>query len=133
MQGSDKQVVVADEAKIQTGNIIANVCSPQGYGFTKDAVSSFTSRVVGKNSEVVKLNPERGVMSTDRNPNFRIQYETEASKLGGTKIQIDCKIYYCQEGKECLLEDVRFEIPFSANLQQDTSTIALSVSPTENS
>ena len=128
-----QQVVVVDEVNTQTGIIAADVRFPRGYGFTKGAVSSFTGRVVGKNSEVVKLNPERGVMSTDRNPNFRIQYETEASKLGGTKIQIDCNIYYCQEGKECLLEDVRFEIPFATNLQHNTSTTAFSSSPTENS
>ena len=126
------QVIVSDEAQSKDGSIDISVTFPRGYEFTKGATSSFVARFVGGGRDQIQLGPERGIVKTNQSPNVTVQYSTLGPLENGSKIQIDCKIYYCKTAKECLLEDVRFEIPFSAELREGKSDIHLSESPIVN-
>lgn len=110
------------------GILNVRVKFPTGYGFTKGATSSFVARTVGKGSDGVTLNPERGVIDPKANPNFKVRYQTESANSQGAKIQADCRIYFCEEGKECLLSNIRVEVPLAQNLDK-SSNIDISISP----
>lgn len=104
-----------------------NVKFPRGYGFTKGATSLFSTRVVGDGMADVQVDPHRGVVNTNHSPNISVRYSSGSTMARG-RIQIDCKIYYCEEGKECLLDDVRYEVPLAAKLVEGDSTIPISIS-----
>lgn len=122
------RVIVTEEANTMQGTINVNFSFERGFGFTKGAVSSFVSRLVGvpkgNNSEIA---PTKGAIDTKKSPNFQLQYSIEGQPQPGMKIQADCKVYYCEEGKECLLQDVRIEIPIGNVTASGKSTINVTV------
>jgi len=121
------KVLVADEAVTENGTIDVNVEFSKGYDFTKGATSSFVAHVAGDGNAEIQLDKDRGTINPKRLPSIRVHYTSKDHSPGNAKILIDSKIYYCEEGKECLLEDVRCEIPLATRLVEGDSTVSVSV------
>eukprot|EP00210_Caulerpa_lentillifera_P009457 g9017.t1 len=121
-------VIVTDEATTKQGTININLSFDRGFGFTKGAVSSFVSRFVGlPKDNSSDVSPSKGAIDTKELPNIQLKYKLDNHAGPGTKIQIDCKIHYREEGQECLIQDTRVEVPFGKITSANESTIDITV------
>ncbi|GMH46099.1 hypothetical protein BSKO_14063 [Bryopsis sp. KO-2023] len=124
------KVVTSEAITTTSGQIEVLVKFPQGYGFTEGANSKFSAVVKGPSSAEVSITPQSGSLSENKSGPTRITFKGPRS-MGGSnnRIQIDAKLYFCEEGKECLFEEVRFEVPFAQSLTSGSSVTQVVTTP----
>ncbi|CAD7700093.1 unnamed protein product [Ostreobium quekettii] len=117
------RVVRANPLDAQSGEVQVFVRFPSGFHYTKGARSSFQSRLVGPGASGVTLAPASGELRDAAGPAATVRFSGGARADRAT-IQIDARVYFCEEGKECLLDEVRFEVPLMAGGRAGSSQVA---------
>lgn len=103
---SDTEVIKTESVKMSNGSIKVQISLPAGYHFTKEVTSKFEADVEPDGK--VELDPSSGTFDT--NGQAVISFSRSQDALAN--IQINCKVYYCEEDEVCLYKGLAFQIPF---------------------
>lgn len=115
-----------------SGELVVSINLPSGYHFTKGANSRYEVVVEPPASaDSVSVESMRG--SLRDSGLSRIKFKRTGAVDPGTTLNVNCKIYYCQQEDLCLFKQVSFEVPVETN-QPDSTTkqaidLAYSVRP----
>ncbi|KAH7443198.1 hypothetical protein KP509_02G025300 [Ceratopteris richardii] len=102
----DVELVKTDPIKATEGNIKIRIGLPAGFHFTKEVASKFEADDVP--DEKLVFQPASG--SLDANGEAVLTFSRPKDVMG--TVQINCKVYYCEEDQVCLYKALAFQIPF---------------------
>lgn len=114
-------MITADVLTTNSGEMDILVKFPPGFNFTKGANSAFSARATGPSSSDIQIKPSSGSLSDSGSKSTRVTFSAQGPLKGVNKIQIDTKLYYCEEGEACLFEEIRIEAAFAADLTSGAS------------
>eukprot|EP00850_Spirogloea_muscicola_P023380 SM000352S13428 [mRNA] locus=s352:43307:48636:- [translate_table: standard] len=102
----------------QDGQLHITVSIPEGYHFTKGAVSKFDADIDAPSKGAVRLDPSSGPLQVE---GLNASTTVSFGSFSAATVQISCKVYYCQEDEVCLYEAVTFEVPFQEGASAPTA------------
>jgi len=117
------RVLRFDPINTEKGEVQVYITFPPGFHYTKGANSRFQTHVTGPGSSEISITPPSGSLREGMGPAATVQFSGDAVKQA--TIVIDAKVYFCEQDKECLLDDVRFEVPLTANRKRGESRVAM--------
>lgn len=119
-------MITTNQVTTTSGDIEIEVSFPKGFNFTEGASSRFSTKVVGPSSADISVSPTAGRLDDkDRRGPLKLEYTASSALTGINKIQIDSKLYYCEEGEACLFEEIRVEVGFASSLKPGSSSISV--------
>lgn len=112
-QPVDAEVVELDPISAQSGKLELLINIPEGYHYTKGAVSRFEVEVEPDESLLLELfsgTLEEIGLSSFASLRFS---RKEGSELPAA-VQVNCKVFYCQQDEVCLYKAITFKVPFAS-------------------
>ncbi|KAI5075738.1 hypothetical protein GOP47_0009814 [Adiantum capillus-veneris] len=106
----DTDLIKIDPIKAMNGNIKIRISLPPGFHFTKEVTSKF--EVNDEPDGKVLLQPALGVFDASGQAVIKFSRPQDAVAT----VQINCKVYYCEEDEVCLYKALAFQIPFDEAL-----------------
>eukprot|EP00268_Persea_americana_P050094 TRINITY_DN5423_c0_g1_i14.p1 TRINITY_DN5423_c0_g1~~TRINITY_DN5423_c0_g1_i14.p1 ORF type:complete len:1112 (-),score=203.72 TRINITY_DN5423_c0_g1_i14:364-3300(-) len=116
---SDTQIIKIDGSSSTEGSLNLKISVPEGYHFSKEAISKFSVDIDPDNA--VSIEPSNGILSPEGSVSLHFRRSTSSPAMG----RINCKVYYCKEDEVCLYQSLAFEVPFKEEVSESTTEITL--------
>ncbi|CAI9103559.1 OLC1v1002070C1 [Oldenlandia corymbosa var. corymbosa] len=104
--GADTETIVVNGGSSNEGNLILQISVPEGYHFSKEAVSKYS--VDTEPEDTASIDPLEGNLSPEGSAVIHFKRASPSSFRG----RINCKVYYCKEDEVCLYQSLNFEVQF---------------------
>lgn len=116
---SDTETIKIEPIKAVSGNFEVQISLPAGFHFTKEVVSKFEADV--EPDDKVVLDPLVGAFNSNGQAVIHFTHPMDASAT----VEINCKVYYCEEEEVCLYKSLAFQIPFDPATSPSTTVVPL--------
>ncbi|MCO5562807.1 hypothetical protein L7F22_016439 [Adiantum nelumboides] len=103
---NDTDLIKIGPIKAMNGNIKLRISLPPGFHFTKEITSKFEAN--DEPDGKVVLQPASGAFDASWQALIKFSQPQDVMAT----VQINCKVYYCEEDEVCLYKALAFEIPF---------------------
>ncbi|KAG0478326.1 hypothetical protein HPP92_013045 [Vanilla planifolia] len=120
---SSDTILKIDGGSAAQGFLELNISIPNGYHFSKEAMSKF--EVESEPENAITFEPSSGTINSSRCASIQFIRASGSPAIG----RINCKIYYCKEDEVCLYQSVTFDVLFQAQAS-DSSPTQISLSYT---
>ncbi|KAF5192782.1 Suppressor of quenching 1 protein [Thalictrum thalictroides] len=105
-RSNDGQIISIDGGSSKEGNLYLKISVPEGYHFSKEALSKFNVEIEPENA--VGVQPLDGNLSPEGSAFLHFKRSSSIPAMG----RINCKAYYCKEDEVCLYQSLSFEVQF---------------------
>ncbi|XP_008808703.1 protein SUPPRESSOR OF QUENCHING 1, chloroplastic isoform X1 [Phoenix dactylifera] len=103
---ADTQIIKTDGGSSMEGYLNLAVSVPEGYHFSKEALSKFD--VESEPANAINIEPSNGNLNPDGTASLHFGRTSPSPATG----RINCKVYYCKEDEVCLYKSLVFDISF---------------------